>query len=109
MALRILAELAEVESDARFISDDLSIVAGMECIDIARADLSLGAVVGIDLHSPGNDVAQMGDLARLRASDGLDIVAPLPAGLEEALADHMTANVQDVCVSVTFERASLIR
>jgi hypothetical protein len=29
VALCVLTELAEVESDARFISDDLSIVAGM--------------------------------------------------------------------------------
>jgi hypothetical protein len=59
VALGVLAELAEVERDARLVADDLRVVTRRRREDIARADLRLSAVVHDDLHPARDHVAEM--------------------------------------------------
>ena len=58
-AFGVIAKLPEVQRDARFVADHFGVVAGMERVDISRADLAAAAVVGVDLHPAGNDVAEV--------------------------------------------------
>jgi hypothetical protein len=58
-ALGVVAKLAEIQGDAWFIADHFGVVARMERVDISGADLAAGAVVGVDLHSPGENVAEV--------------------------------------------------
>src|SRR3954449_5576310 len=57
--LGVVAELAEVQRDARFVPDGFRIMARVERVDIARPDLADSAIVGEHLHPARNDVAEV--------------------------------------------------
>jgi hypothetical protein len=61
--LGVVPELAEVERHAGLIANDLCIVARWNREHVARTGLSLRAVVHVDLHASGHDVAEVRDLA----------------------------------------------
>src|SRR5688572_20206250 len=83
-ALRVLADLTEVDPDAGLVADDLGVVPRRDRGGLARPDLLLGAVVHVDLHPSGEAVAQMRYLARVGAGDRLEVDGPLPARLENS-------------------------
>src|SRR4051812_47096998 len=80
-ALGVLPDLAEVDPDARLVADNLGVVAGRDRGGLAGCDLLLGSVVHRHLHAARHAVAEMVDLARVRAGDRLQVRGPLPARL----------------------------
>src|SRR5215204_3987646 len=107
-ALRVVAELAEVDEDARLVADDLRVVPGRDRHDVAGPAFALGAVVHDHLHPPGHAVAEVGDLARVGPGDRLDVLGPPPARLEGATADHPAADVHHLSLAVALERSHLV-
>src|SRR5213076_1582197 len=74
---------------------DLGVVAAWDGHHVAGANLELRAIIHVDLHSPRDDVAEVRHLARVGPGDRLDVLGPLPAGLERRLADDLAADVED--------------
>src|SRR5512139_274773 len=58
-----------------------------DAINLAGADISFGAIPVHDVKRPGDDVADVFDLAVLRIDDGLDAFGPAPSRLERVAAD----------------------
>ena len=50
--------------------------------EVTGAELGFLPVVHDDLHTPGDEVAHVRRLAAIGAGDGLDVLGPLPAGVE---------------------------
>jgi hypothetical protein len=63
-------------------TDDPRVVAGLDDVRLARADLDLGAVLVLDGQATGVDHADVAKLATVGSGDGLDTVRPAPPGLE---------------------------
>src|SRR5689334_10304892 len=84
-------------------------MAGLHVDDIARTDLGLGPIVHLDAHATTDDVAQMVDLAAIRLRDGLHVLRPAPPRLEDALAHHALAQLDDGYLSVAREWPGLVR
>ena len=57
---------------------------------------------------PREHVAEMGDLARVGAGDRLDVLRPLPAGLEGAFGDRMAGKLNHLRLAVALEWAGLV-
>src|SRR5215213_4615727 len=74
----VLADLAEVDPDARLIADGFGVVAGRNGRGLTGPDLRLAAVVHVDLHAAGHAVTEVRHLARIRLRDRLEIGRPLP-------------------------------
>src|SRR3712207_3036596 len=72
-APRVVPELAEVEKDARLVTYDLGVVARRDRHHVARPALTLAAVVHEHPHAAGDAVAEVRDLAGLRARDRLHV------------------------------------
>src|SRR5205823_4893338 len=94
VALRVVAELAEVEEHAGLVAHDLGVVPRRDRDGIAGSTLALGAVVHEHLHAARHAVSEVRDLAGVRPSDRLDVVRPAPAGLEGAAPNGVTAELE---------------
>src|SRR5437764_2428158 len=84
LALRVLLRGSRFEFKPHepVVSKDPRVVAGLDHIRIARANLELGAVVVLDVQLARLSDADVPRLAAVGAGDGLDALRPLPAGLE---------------------------
>src|SRR2546423_8143948 len=109
LRLRVRPEPAPVQLDARLIAGDLGIVTGRDIEHVAGIDLHRGPVVQLDRHGPGEAIADVVGLAGVGLCDRLDVLGPLPAGLEHALADRMATDVDDFGLSFALKGAGLIR
>ena len=90
------ADAGDVVGDERLVADDPAVVAGRDLEDHARADLAGRAVLQPVAEPPRDADADMVVLAQARARDGLDVLHPVPAGLEHHPADHEVVEVVDV-------------
>src|SRR5712671_7372448 len=63
--------------------------------EVPRTKLHLLAVVHDDLHPAGDEVAHMGGLAAVGVGDGLDVLGPLPTGLERRPANWPALQVHE--------------
>ena len=78
------------------------------CDHFAGAALALAAVVHEDAHPSGQAVAQVRDLAGVRAGDRLDVLRPAPAGLERSATDHPASDIHDLGLPLPLERSYLV-
>src|SRR6266511_2118049 len=108
VALRVLTDLAEVEDHAGLVPDVLGVVAGRDRHRLAGADLGLLAVVHEDAHPTGEHVSEMRDLARISLRDRLDVLRPLPPGLEGPPPHLLAAELDDLYLTVSLERTGLV-
>src|SRR5215207_11421691 len=72
----------ELEPDEPLVADDPRVVAGLDDVRVARADLDLGAVVVLDGDPAGLHHADVPGLTALGARDRIDAVRPAPPPLE---------------------------
>lgn len=75
----------KIEPDQRFLPYDPRGMPGGERDDIARANLSFGPVVHLEVHTLGKHIVQMRDLATGATNAGLEVVILLPAWLKRYL------------------------
>jgi hypothetical protein len=94
--LRVALQATEVQQHTGLVSDDPRVVARRHVERVARAELALGAVVHQQRHAALKDVADVLDLAGVRARDRLDVLRPAPAGLEGPAADRMPIEVDEL-------------
>ena len=76
---------------------------------ISGADLALRAVVHHDLHAPRDHIAEVSRLATVCARDGLDVLGPPPAWLEDASSNGPTREPDDVRGALVDEWPRLVR
>ena len=74
--------LLELEPDEPLVADDPRVVAGLDDVRVARADLDLGSVLVLDGYPAGVGDADVAGLAALGSGDGLDAFRPPPPRLE---------------------------
>src|SRR5919198_4931915 len=80
----------ELDADERLVAEDPGIVARLDHVRIAGADVNRRTVVVDDVDLARNDVAEVRHLAAVGARHGLDALRPPPAGLEGE-APHLVA------------------
>jgi hypothetical protein len=68
----------ELDEHGRLIADGPGVVAGCDAVDIAGLYFAFGAVVVADVQAARHAVADMFDLAAVRADDWLDALRPPP-------------------------------
>ena len=100
---------AGVQQHAGLVTHDPGVVARFDQHDVPGADRQLGAVVVPHRHLPREAHAGVPGLAALGPGDGLDVLRPAPAGLEDAAAEGEVAQGDDVHVAVSLEGTGLVR
>src|SRR5438045_1372910 len=75
---------SKVHHDAGLVAYHPGVMTGCRHHDIARSDLSLGAVVHPNTHPIRQDIARMRCLTGLGLGNRLNVLGPAPAGLEDA-------------------------
>src|SRR3954451_20775738 len=80
---------------------------GRQVEEVTRADVDLATVVHHDVHRPGQHVAEMAGLARLRAYERPDVGREPPPRLERALGQRGGTRTRDDRATVRFELAYL--
>src|SRR5581483_4127685 len=86
----------ELEADERLSADHLGVVAGLDHVRLAGAELENRSVRVRDAHPARVDDADVPELAPLGADDRLYAVRPAPAGLEREPCGGRPAEVDDV-------------
>ena len=110
LRLGVVLDLAEVDEHAGLVTDDPSVVTRSDVDSIARAALTLAAVIHDDVHAPRYDIAEVSGLASVGAGDRLNVFRPAPTGLEHTAADRPRGEVDDVRRTlVVCKRPHLIR
>jgi hypothetical protein len=85
--------LLELEPDEPLVADDPRVMAGLDDVRVAPADLDLGSVLVLDDYATGLGNADVASLAALGSGDGLDAFRPPPARLEREPPDGRPADV----------------
>src|SRR6266487_2505941 len=81
-----------VDDHDRFVADHPGVVALGKGGDIAGVGVELGAVGHLDVQCAGYVVLKVRRLAPVGAGDRLDVLGPLPAGLQGEPADVAVAD-----------------
>src|SRR5215210_4872970 len=97
----------ELEADEPLVADDPRIVARLDDVRLAGADLDLGSVVVLDAQPAGMDHADVACLAAVRSGDGLDALRPPPPRLEREPPGGRRAHAHDVDLRLV-RRARLV-
>src|SRR5207248_2172513 len=106
--LGVRGRAPELDTDGGLVADDPSVVAGRDQVRAAGLDVDLRAVVVLDVHRAGDQIAKVLGLAAVGLGDGLDALRPLPSRLEREPADLGAADVYDLDAGLV-GRADLIR
>src|SRR5690242_16980037 len=77
----------ELDADEGLVAVVPGVVTGVDVVDHARPQDFLGTVVVLEVEVPGDDVADVVDLAAVGLRNRLDIVRPAPAGLKRIAAN----------------------
>src|SRR4051794_30129230 len=95
----VVARAVPVDDDDGLVTDHPGVVALGQRGDIARLGDELGAVVHPDAQPAAHVELHVRCLAAVGAGDGLDVVRPAPARLEDQPADLATTYLDDLCVA----------
>src|SRR5438309_7739840 len=96
----VVAGAVEVDHDRRLVADDPGVVAARQRREVSRAGHELGAVVHADAKPPAHVVLEVRGLAACGLRDGLDVVRPAPAGLEDEAANRRASQGQQLGMPV---------
>src|SRR5919108_1063245 len=89
----------EVQGDHRFIADHPGVMPFWNLSDVARSKLCFRAIVHANNQPPGEEIAQVVDLAALGFYDRFHRFRPAPAGLKRGTHGLELTEIHDIHAS----------
>src|SRR5215216_3536806 len=102
LPLRVVGEALPVDDDARVVPDYPCVMSGRDHREVAGTKLGLLTVIHDHLHPAGDVVTDVRGLATLGLGDRLDVLRPLPSGVERPPTDGPRVQVDHLDLSHSF-------